>query len=661
MLYTRRMRGVDTVEIGLMNMNRGLFLVLAISLAFLLMDIEGGQPSGTREDHSRWMKRSSSAIAITPDGGTLLVVNPDSNSISLVDLSRETVKAEVTVGVDPRTVTVDDVGRRAYVANRGSSSVSVVDLDTAAVVETVSVGARPYGVLVNPAGRWLYVAEQGADQLRVLDTQTLATMDLVPLTDRPSGLAISNDGCKLYITHLLTNTVTVLDLCVFPVHLPLVRRGPASRSASNAAPRPADGNPAGISWPLRTLIALWPDSNLVQAIVLSPDGRRAYIPHTRSNTSNRALTFDTTVFPLVSLLDLVEQRHLVGHQVDLGTLDPVGVGLPFDAALAYDRTELWVVNAASNDISVIDLSTHRLVAHIEVGDSPRGIVLSPDGRHAYVNNTLAGTVSIVDTVTYAVTAILTVTEIPLPPVLLNGKRLFHTSDDPRLSHAQWISCNTCHFDGEHDGRTWYFGFSGPRNTTSLLGMIETYPLRWSGEWDESADTEFAIRKENFGQGLLEGEMFCTVSPPDCVNQPPNQGRSYDLDCLAAYIDSLAVPLSAAHAHGEPLNASEQQGRALFHDSRLGCVSCHPPPLYTDLKKHDVGTATPDERIGPAYDTPSLRGLYDSAPYFHDGSAPTLYAALTRPSPGGEHDLSTLLAEEEMQDLIAFLMALPFEE
>ena len=83
-------------------------------------------------------------------------------------------------------------------------------------------------------------------------------------------------------------------------------------------------------------------------------------------------------------------------------------------------------------------------------------------------------------------------------------------------------------------------------------------------------------------------------------------------------------------------------------------------MYTDLQLHDVGTSTVDERIGPAYDTPTLRGLYDSAPYFHDGSAVTLYDALTRPSPGDEHDLSAILSQEQIDDLIAFLLALPYE-
>jgi YVTN family beta-propeller protein len=398
----------------------------------------------------------------------------------------------------------------------------------------------------------------------------------------------------------------------------------------------------------------------LQSIVLSPGGALAYVPHTLSRSSNENLGFETTVEPIVSLIDLATGQHLAGRQLNLATLDPPGVGLPFDAAVTPDGGELWVVNAASNDLSVVDLATGYLAAHVEVGHNPRGIVLSPDGTTAYVNNTLEGTVSVIDTAAYTVTGAIIVSDIPLPPLLLEGKRLFHTSDDARMSQAQWISCNTCHFDGEHDGRTWHFAFAGPRNTTSLLGMVETYPLRWSGEWDESHDAEYAIRKENFGSGLLDGTLHCDIFPPDCVGPPFNQGRSYDLDRLAAYLDSLAVPLSPGHAAGEPLTAVEARGAKIFADPDLGCVACHPPPLYTDLRSHDVGTATPDERIGPAYDTPALRGLYDAAPYFHDGSAATLYDALTRPTPGSEHDVSSRLSEGEIGDLVAFLLALPYE-
>ena len=126
------------------------------------------------------VKRASSAIAITADGATVLAVNPDSNSLSLVDLAHSNAVTEIPVGVDPRTVAVDDDGARAYVANRGSASVSVIDLIARKRIADIATGFRPYGVLVSPDGSRLYVAEQGASQVRVVDTQSLATLALLP-------------------------------------------------------------------------------------------------------------------------------------------------------------------------------------------------------------------------------------------------------------------------------------------------------------------------------------------------------------------------------------------------------------------------------------------------------------------------------------------------
>ena len=164
----------------------------------------------------------------------------------------------------------------------------------------------------------------------------------------------------------------------------------------------------------------------------------------------------------------------------------------------------------------------------------------------------------IDAPAYSIIETVTVTQIPLAPALLRGKRLFNTSADPRISKLRWIACSTCHFDGELDGRTWFFSFSGPCNTTSLLGMNQTYPLRWSGEWDESADSEYAIRRESFGTGLIDGAMNCALAPADCMHQPPNQGRSYDLDVLALYLDSLAAAPSPF-----PVDADAQRGQAVF--------------------------------------------------------------------------------------------------
>jgi YVTN family beta-propeller protein len=379
-----------------------------------------------------------------------------------------------------------------------------------------------------------------------------------------------------------------------------------------------------------------------------------------ANGQGYNIQFDTSVFPKVSVLNLETGSHQSSEHVSLPETDRP-VGLPWDVALAQGDTELWVVNAASNDVSVVDISnptSPSRVANVPVGDNPRGIVLGPDGITAYVNNTLAGTVSVIDTKAYAVTAVITVTDIPLPPILLHGKRLYHSSARSDLAQARWISCNTCHVEGEHDGRTWLLQYTGEvpigatpiitRNTTTLLGTSETYPLRWSAEWDESADSEFSIRFEQFGSGLIHnGDMNPTLGEP-------NQGRSNELDSLAAFIDSLAVPLRT-HA----LTPAEARGKTIFESPETGCATCHPAPLYTDLQVHDVGTADAyGEWFGPLIDTPTLRYLYDSAPYLHDGSSATLLEVLTTANLEDEHGVTLHLTSEEIADLIAFLQALP---
>jgi len=563
------------------------------------------------------VKRSSSAIAITIDGSTVIAVNPDSDSVTLVDAASREVVAELAVGVDPRTVAVADTGVRAYIANRGSDSVSVIDLRARRMVSTIVVGHQPYGVVVSPDGRRLFVTEQGDASLRIFDTATLESVAVIAVDDRPSGVAITEDGATLIVSHLLAGTLSVISLA--PPSLPVV-------------------------------VPLWPDSNLVQSIVLSQDSTIAYLPHTRANTSSPVLSFDTTVFPLVSLVDLTLGQHLVGEQISLDSADPPGIGLPFDAALMPGGEILYVVNAASNDVTVVDLSTRQGLAHIEVEDNPRGIAISPDGSTAWVNNTLAGKVSVIDTASNTVADSIEVTTIPMPPALLLGKKLFHSSDDPRLARDQWIACNTCHFDGEHDGRTWLFGFAGPRNTTTLNGMIQTYPLRWSAEWDESADSDFAVRREQFGAGLIDGEMHDTLGDP-------NTGLSYELDCLAAFIDSLGMPENRIR---ETLDGDAvERGRGLFNDPVVGCVDCHPQPYFTDFAVHDVATANgPGERLGPEIDTPTLRDLHRSAPYLHDGSAASLMDVLTTANPEDLHGVTSHLSQSDNEDLVVYMLSLP---
>ena len=628
--------------------------IVAILILALLVQSPGAASPSPGKAFPPALKRASSAIAVTDDGSILVAVNPDSNSVTLVDTASQSVTAELGVGVDPRSVAVSPDGARAFIANQGSDSVSVIDLAARAVIATVPVGDRPVGVAASPDGRFVVVAELGDDRVRFLDAHNLSTLSVLAVADRPHGLAFTPDGRRLLVTHLLSGDVTILNVQPFTIYLPLLIQSRDTSDASRLTLHTLRLTSHA------SLISTWPHVAPAPAVVVNAAGTRAYLPQTMANGLGLDTSFDTTVFPKVSVLNLTTNSHQTSEHISLPEKD-TPVGLPWGVALARDDTELWVVNAASNDISVLNIITPTQpgrVAHIAVGHNPRGIVISPDGNTAYVNNTLAGTVSVIDANAYTVTAVITTTDIPLPPVLLHGKRLFHSSAQPDLAKARWISCNTCHIEGEHDGRTWlvqYIGTVPPgatpiitRNTTSLLGMVETYPLRWSAEWNESADSEFSVRFEQFGTGLISGTMNSTLGLP-------NQGRSYDLDSLAAFIDSLAAP-TRTHA----LTPAELRGKAIFESAETQCASCHPAPLYTDLKVHDVDTADAyGEWFGPLIDTPTLRFLYDSAPYLHDGSAATLRDVLTTKNPNDKHGVTTHLMVQELDDLIAFLLALPY--
>ena len=160
----------------------------------------------------------------------------------------------------------------------------------------------------------------------------------------------------------------------------------------------------------------------------------------------------------------------------------------------------------------------------------------------------------------------------------------------------------------------------------------------------------ASASSSLASGLIDGDMHPTLGAP-------NQGRSYDLDCLALYIDSLSVP-SRTHT----LTEAELRGKAIFESPQTQCAVCHPAPLYTDLQVHDVGTADGDgEWFGPFIDTPSLRFLYDSAPYLHDGSAQTLWDVLTTKNVDDQHGVTSHLTDQQLEDLESFLLALPYVE
>jgi len=542
----------------------------------------------------------ASPIAITSDGALVIASNPDSASVTLIQAASRRVLAEIPIGGTPESVAID--AKYAYVVT-GEGRIVTLDLDTRSVLSSADLACGCFGIVADN-GR-LFISDTANARLLVVDAESLHIVDTIPTEPRPRGMAL--DRGKLYVTHFDTGRVSVID------------------TARRAVDR---------------VIATASDGNLAQGIVVA--GGRLYLPMTRFNVTNAELLFDSTLFPIVEAVDLASLQSVPAERIAIDIADRP-VNMPFDAAVTLSG-KLYVVNAGSDDVSVLDPATQKGLGHLTVGSNPRGLALAPDSRTLWVDNTLSGTVSVIDTAFDLIVATIKTTTIPLPPKVLNGKILFHTSARITLARQQWISCAACHFDGGADGRTWLFR-DGPRNTPALFGVGQTLPMHWSGDLDELQDVEQTIRVVQAGIGLVEGDLHCD---PTCDKGLPNAGRSSDLDDLALFMRTLVSPRFTASID----RAAASRGLATFNTA--GCASCHPPPLFTDGQKHDVGTGVSLlEKKGATFNTPSLRGVYDTAPYFHDGSAATLLDVLARHAPG--------VAASARQDLIEFLRSIPFPQ
>ncbi|MFG0252697.1 MAG: hypothetical protein ACF8NJ_07495, partial [Phycisphaerales bacterium JB038] len=99
-----------------------------------------------------------------------------------------------------------------------------------------------------------------------------------------------------------------------------------------------------------------------------------------------------------------------------------------------------------------------------------------------------------------------------------------------------------------------------------------------------------------------------------------------------------------------------RGKLLYESPKLGCLDCHAPPLYTNLKMFDVGTRGELDRHD-AFDTPTLVELWRTAPYLHDGSAATLREVLIERNRADKHGKTTQLSDAEIDDLVAYMLSL----
>ncbi len=602
-------------------------------------------PTKLPETASEPVYKTPLNMALRPDGREIYVTCSGSDTVIVVDPAARRKIAEIEAGGMPEDVAFSPDGKRAFVSNMFDDTISVIDVNTRKVTHTLPVGDEPHGVLTSADGRRVYIVNAGSDDITVYDAKTLTWEKNLTASRRPWSAALSPDGHQISVTHALSRFVpyrapSMAEVTVIDASRGVVEDRPVAHSA-----------------------------NLLMGVAWHPSGDFALT--TMNRTKN--------LVPMTRLLQgwtITNGLALFWRdgRVDQVLLDEPGMCFPdpTDVAFTPDGRHALVTSSGSDRVAVVNVQkllsivrgasehdrTHVLpnhlgkptefvVKHIPVKNSPRGVLVMPDGETAFVANSLDDSLSVIDLNRFTSAGRI---DLGGPKEISNiryGERLFHSAD---VTFRRQFSCHTCHPDGHIDGITYDIEPDGigvsPVDNRTLRGILDTAPFKWEG-------TNPSLKRQC---GPRLAVFFTRIQPynPD------------ELEAVDHYISTILRPPNRYRPLGADFTPAQRRGKAIFERTHANdgsliperdrCITCHYPPYYTDRQVHDVGTQHAYDREG-LFDTPHLNNIYDSAPYLHNGIAETLEEIWTVYNPDDKHGVTNDMTKDELNDLIEYLKTL----
>jgi YVTN family beta-propeller protein len=295
-----------------------------------------------------WMGTSALVLALTWAAGAqaqdrLVVVNKAANTVSLVDAMTLEEGAVIPTQPNPHEVHVSPDARFAYVSDYGGSygdSLTVIDLETDSAIATWSLGEfrGPHGIWTSNDGAHVWVTAERTNRIVEFDTAT-GEISRSWDTGRPGShqLAVAPDNSAIYVANLSGQSITVIDL-------------------------------------VRDEVSIIESGNGPEAIDVSPDGLELWVGMRQDNEIR-----------VYSTEDMSEIARL-----------PSGGELPIRLKFTPDGEQVYVSNAASNAVAVIDAERRETIGSVGVGAVPVGILMQPDGSRVFVANTQDDFVTIID-------------------------------------------------------------------------------------------------------------------------------------------------------------------------------------------------------------------------------------------------------------------------
>ena len=643
-------------------------------------------------------------------GGSLVALDVDNSA--LVRMNRLTLKVEATLalGSRPGQLVLGPDGT-AWVSLRDTGMLAKIPhgFVNSTAIKPFFVGAEPRGLAMNAAGTELWVALTGEDAILKLDADNGSVLGRATTLGRPKGvlatatgdvIVLHGDGMTLKLTPTEFSKDPKAEAVVKGSQVVLRKSNPVpvcqgqitvkERVANRAIAATIDPE-TGAVLVAHVLVNSGSAQEVLSGVGIKPPEKPQQF--VQKCSGGYGSTCSMVPVPPPPGEPVCVGQPVRPYELTLSKLALTGATITVQGTIAdkpivdmssgrsflarFDQpmevvhhptlSMAMVVAQGTNNVLVVNTAAvdpmQWPLADIKVGAGPVSIGFTLDGSKAYVLNAVDFTVSEVDLTPLVALASSTQVTGPLAeldPLYLKhskaapygtdpldaagqlGRRVFYSALNSRISVANRFVCATCHLEGTEDKNVWFVG-EGPRQTPALAGRLaDTAPYNWLGGKFTLHDNMVATTARMGGAGLLESELAALeVFLLKGLQAPPNPNLK-----------------------PEGLTPQQAAGKALFHDDSVGCSKCHVPGNGTDGAQHDVGTATSVElQVASAtgkttklvYNTPSLRGLFYTAPYLHDGSAPTLHAALKKTA--STMGKTAQLTPQQLDDLVAYLLTL----
>jgi YVTN family beta-propeller protein len=289
-----------------------------------------------------------------------------------------------------------------YVTNERSGDVSIIDSVTNEVVSTVPLGKRPRGIHASPDKQTIYVALSGspiagpgvdektlppadksADGIGVFDVKTAKLVKTIHAGSDPEEFDLSKDGTLLYTSNEDTAEASIVDIAMEKVVATLKVGAEPEGVATTPDGKfvyvtsEEDGAIFVVDTEARKVLKSFKVGNRPRSVGFFPDGLKAYV----SRENDGAL----------SILDTM--KHAKTGEIAIGKAGEIK---PMKVILSSDGKTAYVSTGRGKQVFMIDTATDKVTGSLEVGDRPWGIGLSPDGKFLYTANGPSNDVSVVD-------------------------------------------------------------------------------------------------------------------------------------------------------------------------------------------------------------------------------------------------------------------------